>query len=89
MKCIRVLASADSGASDFARQPTAGAVNKKVKALQLMKNLYSVQDPCFVAAVQAHSTPFISELLEYRCVPHPQYGDKPMLRVRKLARCAS
>lgn len=65
----------------------AAAVNKKVKALQLMKNLYLVQDQAFVAAVRAHSTPYISELLEYRCPPHSRYGDKPMMRVRKLARC--
>ena len=64
----------------------AGAVNKKVKALQLMKDLYLVQDQQFVGAVRAHSTPFISEMLEYRCEPHPRYGDKPMMRVRKLAR---
>ena len=66
---------------------SAGKVNEKVKSLQLMNHLYSAQDQCFVAAVRTHSTPFISELLEYRCAPHPRYGDKPMLRVRKLARC--
>ena len=65
----------------------AAAVNKKVKALQLMKNLYLIQDQAFVAAARVHSTPFISELLEYRCPPHSRYGDKPMMRVRKLARC--
>jgi hypothetical protein len=53
-----------------------------------MTDLYLVQDQQFVAAVRAHSTPFISELLEYRCAPHPRYGDKPMKRVRKLARYA-
>jgi hypothetical protein len=67
----------------------AGGVNLKVKALHLMKDLYDGQDAAFVGAVRAHSTPFVSELLEYRCAPHPRYGDKPMMRVRKLARCAT
>lgn len=67
----------------------AGGVNLKVKALHLMKDLYDGQDAAFVGAVRAHSTPFVSELLEYRCAPHPRYGDKPMMRVRKLARCAN
>ena len=63
-----------------------GNVNMKVKSLHLMKDLYDGMDPSFVAAVKAHSTPFVSELLSFRCEPHPRYGDKPMKRVRNLAR---
>jgi len=65
-----------------------GTVGVKVKSLHLMKDLYDGGggDVAFVAAVQELSTPFVSELLEYRAEPHPKYGDRPQMRVRNLAR---
>jgi hypothetical protein len=61
------------------------AVPVKIKTLGLMKHVIERGGPMLAIAFKGTAAPVVQHACGFACAPDPQYGDKPMMMVRKLA----
>lgn len=61
------------------------AVPVKIKTLGLMMQVMERGGPLLALAFKVTATPVAQHACNFACAPDPQYGEKPMMMVRKLA----
>ena len=61
------------------------AVPVKIKALTLIKTILERGGPKLALSLKLQAMPVAQHATTFTCPPDPQYGDKPMMMVRKLS----